>query len=211
MRTRRTNRYSDLSTASGAEKVRNWCEPHRGHAGMRSRGVQVSGTQARRAFRGEARVCAGAAGGVWKGGAQPTPGSLTKASGLHPVGRERGRLWRLEETGWGLGREPVARKRGWFPSSVGERRERRRPDGCSMLDARCSPRLAGHTQVGGRGGGGLQAVGGPGRKPVPTRVTQETQQLVGATPAHQETARGGDSCSPGNLFRLCSSRTQWPH
>lgn len=200
MRTRRTNRYSDLSTASGAEKVRNWCEPHREHAGMRSRGVQVSGTQVRRAFRGEARVCAGAEGGVWKGGAQPTPGSLTKASGLHPVGRERGRLWRLEETGWGLGREPVARKRGWFPSSVGERRERRRPDGCWMLDARCSPRLAGHTQVGGRGGGGLQAVGGPGRKPVP------------ACNPGDPAARGGDSCSPGNSSwgRLLLTRKPLP-
>lgn len=152
---------------------------------MRSRGVQVSGTQAWRAFRGEARVCAGAAGGVWKGGAQPTPGSLTKASGLHPVGRERGRLWRLEETGWGLGREPVARKRGWFPSSVGERRERRRPDGCWMLDARCALpatlRWEGGVAVACR----LWADQAASLYPP---ATQETQQLVGATPAHQETS-----------------------
>lgn len=154
--------------------------------------MQVSGTQARRAFRGEARVCAGAAGGVWKGGAQPTPGSLTKASGLHPVSRERGRLWRLEETGWGLGREPVARKRGWFPSSKGKETARR------MLG--CSPHLAGHTQVGGRGGGGLQAVGRPGRKPVP------------ACNPGDPAARGGDTCSPGNSSwgRLLLTRKPLP-
>lgn len=80
--------------------------------------------------------------------------------------------------------------------------------GCSMLDARralpATLRWEGGVAVACR----LWADQAASLYPP---ATQETQQLVGATPAHQETARGGDSCSPGNLSRLCSSRTQWPH